>query len=102
VFFQYEHLLAGISGGVVSTLLLHPLDLLKIRFAGLRVLPFMIPYKRSRTINDFYFIRVLMVPDTGFTLLIRYRTQFPCNAYTVNLFVASGTYFFIKNRSIVK
>jgi len=30
---KYEHLLAGISGGVVSTLILHPLDLLKIRFA---------------------------------------------------------------------
>lgn len=30
---KYEHLLAGVSGGVVSTLLLHPLDLLKIRFA---------------------------------------------------------------------
>lgn len=29
---KYEHLLAGISGGVVSTLILHPLDLLKIRF----------------------------------------------------------------------
>jgi len=31
---RYEHFVAGISGGVVSTLLLHPLDLLKIRFAG--------------------------------------------------------------------
>ena len=30
---KYEHLLAGVSGGVVSTLILHPLDLLKIRFA---------------------------------------------------------------------
>ena len=30
---KYEHLLAGISGGAASTLLLHPLDLLKIRFA---------------------------------------------------------------------
>jgi len=30
---SYEHLVAGISGGVVSTLVLHPLDLLKIRFA---------------------------------------------------------------------
>lgn len=28
-----NHLLAGMSGGVVSTLILHPLDLLKIRFA---------------------------------------------------------------------
>lgn len=28
---QYEHLVAGMSGGVVSTLVLHPLDLLKIR-----------------------------------------------------------------------
>ncbi|XP_060813522.1 mitochondrial folate transporter/carrier [Bombus pascuorum] len=31
--FQYEHLVAGISGGVVSTLMLHPLDLIKTRFA---------------------------------------------------------------------
>lgn len=30
---KYEHFVAGISGGVASTLLLHPLDLLKIRFA---------------------------------------------------------------------
>jgi solute carrier family 25 folate transporter 32 len=30
---RYEHLLAGISGGVTSTLILHPLDLIKIRFA---------------------------------------------------------------------
>ncbi|XP_021949231.1 mitochondrial folate transporter/carrier [Folsomia candida] len=30
---QMEHMLAGVAGGVVSTLLLHPLDLVKIRFA---------------------------------------------------------------------
>lgn len=30
---QCEHLVAGFSGGVISTLVLHPLDLLKIRFA---------------------------------------------------------------------
>lgn len=30
---SYEHLVAGIFGGLSSTLLLHPLDLLKIRFA---------------------------------------------------------------------
>jgi len=30
---RLEHLFAGITGGVVSTLVLHPLDLLKIRFA---------------------------------------------------------------------
>lgn len=29
---KWEHLLAGMSGGVMSTLLLHPLDLVKIRF----------------------------------------------------------------------
>jgi solute carrier family 25 folate transporter 32 len=28
-----EHLVAGVAGGVVSTLVLHPLDLVKIRFA---------------------------------------------------------------------
>ncbi|XP_064484967.1 solute carrier family 25 member 32-like [Ornithodoros turicata] len=30
---RYEHLLAGVTGGVTSTLVLHPLDLLKIRLA---------------------------------------------------------------------
>ncbi|XP_046674381.1 mitochondrial folate transporter/carrier [Homalodisca vitripennis] len=30
---KYEHLVAGVTGGVTSTLLLHPLDLIKIRFA---------------------------------------------------------------------
>lgn len=30
---KYEHLVAGISGGLTSTLILHPLDLIKIRFA---------------------------------------------------------------------
>ena len=34
---RYEHLLAGISGGVASTLILHPLDLIKIRFAGMNL-----------------------------------------------------------------
>jgi len=31
---KYEHMVAGVSGGVASTLILHPLDLIKIRFAG--------------------------------------------------------------------
>lgn len=30
---KFEHLIAGISGGVSSTLILHPLDVIKIRFA---------------------------------------------------------------------
>jgi len=30
---KYEHLVAGVGGGLISTLVLHPLDLLKIRFA---------------------------------------------------------------------
>lgn len=30
-----RHLVAGISGGVTSALVLHPLDLVKIRFQGL-------------------------------------------------------------------
>ena len=33
-FIRYEHLLAGVSGGVSSTLVLHPLDLIKIRLQG--------------------------------------------------------------------
>ena len=33
-YIRYEHLVAGVCGGVSSTLILHPLDLLKIRFQG--------------------------------------------------------------------
>ena len=32
---HWEHMLAGVAGGVVSTVVLHPLDLIKIRFQGL-------------------------------------------------------------------
>ena len=31
---KWEHMAAGVSGGVMSTLVLHPLDLVKIRFQG--------------------------------------------------------------------
>lgn len=34
---RYEHMVAGFSGGVTSTLILHPLDLIKIRFAGKKI-----------------------------------------------------------------
>uniref|UniRef100_A0A7N4V0P8 Solute carrier family 25 member 32 n=1 Tax=Sarcophilus harrisii TaxID=9305 RepID=A0A7N4V0P8_SARHA len=39
---RYENLVAGVSGGVLSNLVLHPLDLVKIRFAvsdGLELRP---------------------------------------------------------------
>ncbi|XP_016427025.1 solute carrier family 25 member 32a [Sinocyclocheilus rhinocerous] len=39
---KYENLAAGLSGGVISTMVLHPLDLIKIRFAvsdGLKMRP---------------------------------------------------------------
>ncbi|XP_016089639.1 mitochondrial folate transporter/carrier-like [Sinocyclocheilus grahami] len=39
---RYENLAAGLSGGVISTMVLHPLDLIKIRFAvsdGLKMRP---------------------------------------------------------------
>ena len=31
---KYQHLVAGLSGGIVSTLATHPFDLIKLRFAG--------------------------------------------------------------------
>lgn len=31
---KYEHMIAGVSGGVTSTVVLHPLDLLKVRYAA--------------------------------------------------------------------
>lgn len=47
---KYEHLVAGISGGVTSTLILHPLDLIKIRFAG-----------ECRCLFETFFNRLLIV-----------------------------------------
>lgn len=41
---RYENLVAGVSGGVLSNLALHPLDLVKIRFAGKRPLRSRAPY----------------------------------------------------------
>lgn len=32
--FRWEYMAAGIAGGVASTTVLHPLDLIKIRFQG--------------------------------------------------------------------
>ena len=32
---RWEHCFAGVAGGIVSTLVLHPLDLVKIRFQGM-------------------------------------------------------------------
>ena len=31
---DWENLVAGFSGGLISTLVLHPLDLVKVRFQG--------------------------------------------------------------------
>ena len=31
---KYEHLVSGVTGGVVSTLITHPFDLIKLRLAG--------------------------------------------------------------------
>lgn len=34
MFTGYEHLIGGICGGISSTLICHPFDLLKIRYSG--------------------------------------------------------------------
>ena len=33
---RYRHLVAGVAGGVTSTLITHPFDLIKLRLAGMR------------------------------------------------------------------
>lgn len=51
---KIEHMVAGFTGGVTSTLILHPLDLLKIRFAGKKYLLFIILFRL--TFHVFFFI----------------------------------------------
>ncbi|MEQ2199435.1 hypothetical protein XENOCAPTIV_027576 [Xenoophorus captivus] len=46
---KVENLVAGLSGGVVSTLVLHPLDLVKIRFAGILTLTITNPIWVTKT-----------------------------------------------------
>ena len=36
---RYEHLVSGVAGGVVAAQILHPLDLIRIRFSGKLSLP---------------------------------------------------------------
>lgn len=54
---KYEHLVAGISGGVTSTLILHPLDLIKIRFAG----EYCTMYSRNYHVRSRDFIRLIII-----------------------------------------
>jgi len=35
---RWQHFVAGLSGGVLSTLVVHPLDLIKIRFQGVFII----------------------------------------------------------------
>jgi len=37
---RWQHLVGGVTGGVFSTLIVHPLDLIKIRFQGVIILFF--------------------------------------------------------------
>ena len=48
---KYEHLLAGIAGGVVSTTILHPLDTIRTRLAGAKN-PDNVPFTNN---NIFFF-----------------------------------------------
>ncbi|XP_034253799.1 mitochondrial folate transporter/carrier [Thrips palmi] len=50
---KYEHLIAGVSGGVTSSVVLHPLDLIKVRFA--------VNDGRSVTIPQYHGIRNALV-----------------------------------------
>ena len=60
-FIRYEHLLAGVSGGVTSTLVLHPLDLIKIRLQGKK------QWKTSYVLYGFF----------GFSFLFWKKTNSP-------------------------
>jgi len=100
---RYEHLLAGVSGGVTSSLILHPLDLIKIRFAGkcnlcslLRVwyFPSLLPYnlncpftvlKVSQPALSLEVVRI-----TRFTALSVYNwTRLSCSAVNLRVFLCS-------------
>lgn len=88
-----EHLVAGISGGVLSTLVLHPLDLIKIRFQvneGTGVTA------RPNYTSFFHAIRSIVFSQ-GFTGLYQ-----GVSANCVGAGMAWGIYFFaynyVKNR----
>ena len=65
---RYEHLVAGMSGGVASTLILHPLDLIKIRFAG--KFRFFSPHSCTSIIYDF---PLLVVSDGQVSIRPQYN-----------------------------
>lgn len=61
---KYEHLVAGISGGIASTLALHPLDLLKVRLAGKRWFSVFAQFLHSNT-NTFPFFNLCSSVNDG-------------------------------------
>ncbi|CAI9719492.1 folate transporter carrier-like isoform X2 [Octopus vulgaris] len=83
-----EHLVAGISGGVLSTLVLHPLDLVKIRFqvnegTGVTARP---------NYNSFIHAVRSIVCSQGFTGLYQ-----GVSANCLGAGMAWGIYFFVYN-----
>ncbi|GFR98403.1 mitochondrial folate transporter/carrier [Elysia marginata] len=48
---RLEHMAAGVTGGVVSSIALHPLDLLKVRFQGFGLAPCLVPSSSVPTLT---------------------------------------------------
>lgn len=84
---KYEHLVAGISGGVTSTLILHPLDVIKIRLAvndgRMNAIP-----KYNGILNAFRMI----YKQEGFTGLYK-----GCTPNILGAGASWGLYFFFYN-----
>uniref|UniRef100_A0A1A9VR87 Mitochondrial carrier protein n=1 Tax=Glossina austeni TaxID=7395 RepID=A0A1A9VR87_GLOAU len=76
---KYEHLVAGISGGVTSTLILHPLDLIKIRFAGYQDFPSNLLKQKIKNLSTC--MCCLDLTGHATNLVARKISIFPAEAY---------------------
>lgn len=56
---HFSHMVAGVSGGVVATLVLHPLDLVKIRFQGTDIV--LCSVMQICCLHSSYLLRVLLL-----------------------------------------
>lgn len=100
--FKYEYFVAGISGGVVSTLMLHPLDLIKIRFAGeSRV-------RRTRIWRQSVSLGLCVTASTWYFDLLAHHlailsySSFALNNFPERFFLRFSLFFFIPNRDCEK
>ncbi|KJH46185.1 hypothetical protein DICVIV_07746 [Dictyocaulus viviparus] len=82
---KYEHLISGFAGGVVSTVVCHPMDLLRIRYSG--------EFSVSLLLANLYYSRKAIISaDEGGSFRPRYNSYIHATKSIVRVEGIRGLY----------